>query len=133
MAEVRWKLKETLEHNQTNPYALARAMGDQSKAVTLYRLTSPTKKTSRIDLGTLSEIITALREVTGKAIEITDLLEYAPEPNQAHAPALHPAEDLDALLDSSTADLADALDELEADLPPQEKEAWLGAFAGTSK
>lgn len=68
-----------LERYQTNPYALARAMGDQSKAVTLYRLTSPTKKTSRVDLGTLAEIITALRELTGKPVNVQDLLEYQAE------------------------------------------------------
>ncbi len=88
---VRWKLKEALEKYQTNPYALAREMGDQNKAVTLYRLTSPTKQVSRIDLKTLGDILTALRGVTGKTVPLEDLLEIVEVEGEVTSNATLPA------------------------------------------
>jgi hypothetical protein len=78
----------------------------------------------RLDTEAFERVLGALEKLTGEPVTLTDLLEYVPEPEVQN--------DEQALLDTSTADLADTLDALEADLPPEEREAWLEAFARTT-
>jgi len=130
MAAIRWKLRETLKRLDINPYALARAMGDQRKAVTLYRLASPSKTPSRIDLGTLSEIITALRRVTGEPVTIADLLEVVEEPDLDKRQDEPPAwQSLVGLLDDS-AFPADSVSRIEQDLGESLEQEMRDSLAG---
>jgi DNA-binding Xre family transcriptional regulator len=69
---TRWKLKELLVENDITPYRL----GAESavSANTIYKLTR--KAPARVDMATLSLIIPALRRLTGKPINVQDLMEY---------------------------------------------------------
>ncbi len=72
-----WKLKGILEERGVSVYALARAMGNQTHAVKLYRITNAdvTKRPRRVDFDTLEQIIPALETLTGKPVTPNDLLE----------------------------------------------------------
>lgn len=120
MAELRWDLERVLEAHGVTRYELAQNMGGNFKTrlTSLYR----TKNQRRVDLAVMSEIVGALRRITGEEVTPNDLLEYVPDPE-------HPQEDdQDLLLASGTADLSEALDDLEQDLPPDEVDAWLETF-----
>jgi hypothetical protein len=118
---IEWKLKNVLENSGVSVYALARAMGNQTHAVKLYRITSPNpdKRPRRIDFDTLEQIIPALSNLTGGTVTPNDLLEVIEETN------LDPDQ---AWLDASAADLAAHLADLEKDVPPEELKAWNKAF-----
>lgn len=115
---VRLRLREALEERGTNVYALARAMGDQRKAVTLYRLTSQKHPPRRLDFDTLGAILSGLERL-GKPATLGDVLETSPDPQ---------ADEEGAWLDAAAADLARDLAELEADEDPAELAAWFEAF-----
>jgi DNA-binding Xre family transcriptional regulator len=76
-----WKLKGILEERGVSVYALARAMGNQTHAVKLYRITNAdaSKRPRRVDFDTLEQIIPALETLTGKPVTPNDLLEMIPE------------------------------------------------------
>jgi DNA-binding Xre family transcriptional regulator len=71
---TKWKLKEFLEHHDITVYRLAKETGDQLTRNTLYNLT--TKEPKRIELNTIDVLIPALEQLTGKRVELSDLLEY---------------------------------------------------------
>lgn len=74
---VQWKLKELLAREGVTPYALSEQMGGASRRPALYGLTSPDpeKRPTRIGLPLLGEILSALRELTGKQFSVADVLE----------------------------------------------------------
>jgi DNA-binding Xre family transcriptional regulator len=76
-----WKLKGILEERGVSVYALARAMGNQTHAIKLYRITNAdvSKRPRRVDFDTLEQIIPALETLTGKPVTPNDLLEMTPE------------------------------------------------------
>lgn len=77
MPHLRWKLRAFLKAHDIPTLRLAKAMGN-GRVSTLYRLTSPSpdRVPTRIDLPTLERIIAALRDLTGQAVSVCDLLEY---------------------------------------------------------
>jgi hypothetical protein len=74
MIQIHWKLRTILEQNNIPTLALSRAMKNK-RLGTLYRLTSQTDAPTRVDLPTLEAVIEALRTLTGKTIDVADLLE----------------------------------------------------------
>ena len=78
---IDWNLKNILEAQNISVYSLARAMGNQTHAIKLYRITNadPAKRPRRVDFDTLEQIIPALETLTGKPVTPNDLLEVMPE------------------------------------------------------
>lgn len=64
-----------LKRENITAYALERVVSPHIASSTVYRLAS-TRKLSKIDVNSLAWIIYGLRELTGRAIDISDLLEY---------------------------------------------------------
>jgi hypothetical protein len=76
MSFTRWKLRTLLEAENISAYALARILSEQTRPNTIYRLVRMGKEPSRVDLSTLTLVVCGLRKLTGKHIEIGDILEY---------------------------------------------------------
>ncbi|WP_152545015.1 helix-turn-helix domain-containing protein [Deinococcus phoenicis] len=78
MPHVRWKLPEIAKEHGLGGYRLTKAMlqeTERGRMNTIYRLLSD-KPPTRVDLETLSALITALRTLTGREYKVGDLLEY---------------------------------------------------------
>lgn len=73
---TRWKLRELLESEKISAYALTRILSDQTRPNTIYRLVRTGQEPCRVDLSTLTLVISGLRKLTGKSIEVGDVLEY---------------------------------------------------------
>lgn len=114
---MRWRLKDYLQEHDLTAYALVRASNLAPN--TVYSLARGNQNQIRLD--TIAGVLGGLRELTGKEVALTDILVHEivrePEPD-----------DHDLLLASGTADLAEALDDLEKDLSPGEVDAWLETF-----
>ena len=101
---IDWTLKELLEHHGLSVYALAEHMGGAaggaSKRPGLYAITSsdPSKRPSRVSFDLLSELLTALNELTGMAHDIQDVLRFTPDLRPNHDGLLFGGE-LDDLVD----------------------------------
>lgn len=76
MPSTRWKLRTLLESEGVSAYALARTLAEQTRPNTIYRLVRIGKEPCRVDLTTLTLVVFGLRQLTGKHIEISDILEY---------------------------------------------------------
>lgn len=79
VATYRWKLPEYLEANEITPYRLGVELGGHKRIPVIYRLAKKDKPPTRVDLDTLGELIKGLRALTGKDVQLSDLLEYNPE------------------------------------------------------
>ena len=71
---IMWKLKDYLDEQGITPYKLAQQTGEKLSQNAVYRLAGP--DVSRFDRESLDVLIEALRELTGKAVKVSDLLEY---------------------------------------------------------
>jgi Cro/C1-type HTH DNA-binding domain len=69
-----WKLKPFLEHHNISAYALAKQVAPKLASNTVYSLVRETPK--RVDMESLEMILIALKELTGKKVDIPQLLEY---------------------------------------------------------
>ena len=76
MALVRWKLAAYLKAHNLTAYKVAQKIGGMTRVPTVYRMADPNKIPGRVDLGTLAEVLVALRQLTGEAVDIGDLLEF---------------------------------------------------------
>lgn len=112
---LNWKVKEYLTKHGITPYRLMREAGLGQG--TVYRLAN--NEADGVHKETLERVIRTLRRLTGEATQIDDLLIY--ERKKRPTPE-------EALLEGSTADLADMLDELESDLTQAERDEWLASF-----
>lgn len=86
VANAKWKLPEFMEANDISAYKLGLKLGNGNKHTRIpmtYRLASKKKRPTRVDLETLGNVIKALRDLTGKEVTFDDLLEYAPDDDQA--------------------------------------------------
>ena len=71
---VSWRLKHTMDIHGVTRYALQKRTGIAMNTLrALYD-----GETLRPDLQVLDRVVHALREMTGKAITLQDLLEYTP-------------------------------------------------------
>ena len=68
---IEWKLREVLKQHNITVYKLSSVSGVPKN--TLYNLVN--KEPSRIDLGTLSAVLSALDSLTGMRVKINDVLE----------------------------------------------------------
>jgi DNA-binding Xre family transcriptional regulator len=116
-AQLRVSLDRILSARNITTYRLMKQLEGRVSRGTVYSLASG--NVQRIDLETLAGIMAGLEELTGETITPNDLLEVVEAPN--------PDEDL-AWIDSSAADLAAHLADLEKDVPPEELNAWHEAF-----
>lgn len=76
MALVRWKLASYLTAHNLTAYKVAKQMGGMTRVPTVYRMADGDRPISRVDLGTLAEVLVALRQLTGETVDIGDLLEF---------------------------------------------------------
>ncbi len=72
---TKWKLREFLDAEKVTPYALAQKTSGRVSQKSVYRLAQG--DLDGIRFHTLDTIIPALRELTGKPVKLTDLLEFA--------------------------------------------------------
>ena len=72
--EVRWKLPELLEREGITVYKLMLELNKKVSRSTLYRWTQGVPE--RPDLEAIGWILWALKELTGKRFNVTDLLDY---------------------------------------------------------
>lgn len=79
MPVTRWKLRALLEQEKKSAYALARILSEKTRPNTIYRLVRIGHEPTRVDLSTLTLVISGLRQLTGKPIQISDILEYTEE------------------------------------------------------
>lgn len=76
MGSIRWKLNSFLAENKLTAYRLATTLESHTRIPTIYRLAKEDVELSRIDFNVLATVIDGLRELTGKEVDITDVLEY---------------------------------------------------------
>ena len=76
MSRTRWKLRALLESENISAYTLARTLAEQTRPNTIYRLVRLGKEPCRVDLTTLTLVVSGMRQLTGKRIEVSDILEY---------------------------------------------------------
>jgi hypothetical protein len=79
---VKWKLKEYLEARGISAYKLATTVEERTQEASVYRLVRKGETQKRIDLASIAVVIDGLRELTGEAVNIEDILEYHPEPKR---------------------------------------------------
>jgi hypothetical protein len=73
---LKWKLREFLDKNNLTAYQLEKALqgrASRNLAYTWARATAPPKK---LDTAVLGKVLEALGELTGKKVQVSDLLEY---------------------------------------------------------
>ena len=68
---MNWKIKQLLEQHNITPYRLWKESGLARQ--TVYTLAHD--KGDRVDLGTLGTVLHCLERLTGKRVELTDVLE----------------------------------------------------------
>jgi DNA-binding Xre family transcriptional regulator len=68
---VKWKVKDYLEQHNKTPYSLWKASG--ISRTTIYAITGG--KMDGLHFDTLDRLILGLEQITGKRVELTDVLE----------------------------------------------------------
>jgi DNA-binding Xre family transcriptional regulator len=71
---VRWRLRKYLDEHGVSAYALTKATALAPN--TVYALARGDQR--RVDLEVLDKVITGLEQLTGRRVELTDLLEREP-------------------------------------------------------
>jgi DNA-binding Xre family transcriptional regulator len=81
VSAMRWMLPEFLVRHGLTAYKLARVV-DRKRENTIYRLARDETDPSSVNFDVLKEILDGLRELTGKNVQVSDLISYTPdEPN----------------------------------------------------
>lgn len=80
VARVKWRLSEFLQHNNVTAYKLAHTVKN-ARANTIYRIAREGNEMKRVDFEVLADMLVGLRELTGKDVQLTDLLEFDPSDN----------------------------------------------------
>ena len=70
--EVRWGLRQVLDAEGITPYALKQQLGARVSQPTVYAYVNDPP--SKVDLRVLGGVLVALKEMTGKHFELSDLL-----------------------------------------------------------
>ena len=78
VSAMRWSLPEYLKQNGLNAYKLARIV-DRKRENTIYRLAREEIDPSSVNFDVLKEILDGLRELTGKDVQVSDLIRYTPD------------------------------------------------------
>ncbi len=78
---IRWKLKAFLNEHRLTPYRLAKATHGKLSLNAVYNAVADDLTAVKFD--SLNTLIDALRDLTGKEVGVSDLIEYThegPEP-----------------------------------------------------
>lgn len=111
---MKWLLRDFLDEHKLTPANLVKAAG--TSPATIYGIARGEHE--RISLEVLDKVLWGLERLTGKTVELSDVLERDPMPT----------DDQDTLLASGTSGLAEVLHDLERGVPPEELAAWHDAF-----
>ena len=76
VSSFRWRLGEYLEEHDISAYQLANAVGNLSRANSIYRLARKSAAPTSINLAILAEILEALEKTTDKPVNVSDILEF---------------------------------------------------------
>jgi hypothetical protein len=88
---IHWKLPNMLKAHDITAYRLNVACGGTPNRNAIYAMAKG--EVQRVDIDSLSALITALRTLTGKPLTVSDLLEYQEPATTAPEPAATPARD----------------------------------------
>jgi DNA-binding Xre family transcriptional regulator len=116
MDVVKWRLKTFMDQHKISAYSLVKTSGLAPN--TVYSATRGEQ--DQVRLSTLAGILKGLRELLGHDIDLREILvhEVLPEPK----------DDQSELLEMGGTELAEVLDDLEADVPENDIDAWLERF-----
>lgn len=91
--KTRLNLGSYLSHHSVTPYRLAQQLKGRIAQNTVYNLARTPQQ--RIDLDTVSDVLSGLSELTGQPVTLTDLLEVVadPIPSSVQAPLEQPIQD----------------------------------------
>jgi hypothetical protein len=117
--KTRLNLGAYLDHHHMTAYRLVQQLKGRVAQNTVYNLARTPQQ--RIDLDTVGDVLSGLSELTGKTVGLVDLLEELPEPQPLE-------ESKHTLEGTGISELRSTLEQLEKDTPPNELDAWLGAF-----
>lgn len=120
MDTVEWRLKDYLTAHDLTAYQLVKASNLAPN--TVYSLARG--KQTQVRLDTIAGVLGGLRQLTGSEVALTDILVHETKPE----PEADDTDDQEMLLASGTSELAEALHELEKDIPPEELKEWHDAF-----
>jgi|GEM_PF-3922325 len=70
---IEWRLRQVLRENGITPYRLAVELSGRVARNTVYRLARPTPP-ARLDLATLEALLEALGRLTGRRVDVGELL-----------------------------------------------------------
>lgn len=118
---VSWRLKDFLKENGISTYALVQVSGLAQN--TVYALARGA--TMHVRLDTLAGILGGLRKLTGRDVTLADVLVHDVTPDPEPDPK---DKDVGELLVTSTAELSEALENLESKHPLGEMDEWFAAF-----
>lgn len=79
MSVVRWRLAEFLETKHLTAYALGKSIGG-ARMNTIYRIARRGEEPTRVDFLILAVILDGLRKLTNEEVQLSDILEYIPDP-----------------------------------------------------
>lgn len=72
MGHVHWQLREALETAGVSVYQFHNALGGKVSRTALYRITRG--ETTGVDFEVLEAVMNALEDLTGKKVEVGDLI-----------------------------------------------------------
>jgi transcriptional regulator with XRE-family HTH domain len=128
MRELHLKLPDLLHQRQINRKQLADATG-----IRYSTLSDAYTGKRQPSLGTLEIIMNGVEQLTGRPVELSEVLEareiQPPDP-EVPDPEVPDLKLTDPLLDGGAADLRAMLDQLEAQTAPEELQRWLASFEG---
>jgi len=83
MATLEWKFKEYLDRHEITPYRLHKELSGQVS----HRLTYDWAKErpERLHLAVLERVMSALENMTGEPVDVTDFLKFIPDPEPVDA------------------------------------------------
>lgn len=130
MDSVRWRLKAYLQEHDLTEEALAQVSNLSPRLVRALTV----EEAGQVRLETLAGLLGGLRALTGSEVALSDVLAYSTDDTTVDDATVNDTtvDNAEDVLLSGTADLQWSLDDLERDLPPDEIDAWLGAFAAAA-
>ena len=121
--KMRLNLNAYLNRTGITAYRLSEQLKGRVARATVYATAKTPQQ--RIDLDTVSDVLSGLFELTGQPVTLTDLLEVVADPI--------PLSVQDPLELTGAATLQATLETLEIDTPPAELQGWLERFKQTKQ
>jgi hypothetical protein len=73
---LKWKLREFLDNNNLTAYQLEKALQGRVSRNLPYTWARATEPPKKLDTAVFGKVLEALGELTGKKVQVGDLLEY---------------------------------------------------------